>query len=627
MKILVLSVLLAFGSLTQSLAADAVSLKLNGRAAVLDNGLVTVEIDADGAVSGITANGQKLITSSSTAERGYFSFVTDETSYAELTAKKVEVIRQTDEMVELRYSNTDRLQQWSIGYIMRQGISGIYTYAMLKNTTKGGNRDNRLNEARIVWRLNPSLFNYAWVSDTRQGTMPTPSMMKNYTEEVQDATYRLSDGSIYTKYDWANFVKDDQLHGVMGDNIGIWLITPSCEWINGGVQKQELTVHATDTTPLILQMFHSMHLGADAAEFADNQEKLYGPGLIYVNSGTSHDAMVSDARQQANTEVEAWPYTWFSNDLYPLQRATVSGRIRLRSDLSPVCMQVILAQPGSNPMAQGTGYQFWTESDSDGHFTIPNVRPGTYAIHAYALSGEATGRLQTDAYTIEAGGNNLGDIVWNPDKYSETLWRIGEADHTTDGFRLSDHTRQYGLWNDSPASLTYNVGTSNPATDWYYAQSKEGTWTIKFNSNSNHSSPLHLTIATAGMAGKVKIEVKMNDDVLKSIQYANDASVYRSAVLGGRDSVVVLELPASSVRKGSNSLKLKLWNLPKNGLGGVMYDCIKLEAGTSAPTAIRTAMKGDDEETDYYDLTGRKLHENQLSKGIYIHNGRKIVVR
>ena len=618
-----------FGSQTGCLAADAVSLTLNrNNSATLTNGLVTVEIDATGAVNALTCAGRQVITSSRSSERGYFSFVSGNTSYAELTAKSVRVVTQTDEMVELLYTNTERCQEWSIGYIMRQGVSGIYTYAIVNNTHKDRKQDDRLDEARIVWRVNPDIFNYSWVSDTQQGAMPTPAQMKNYVSEVQDATYELNDGTIYTKYDWANFIKDDQLHGLMGSDLGFWLVTPATDWINGGVGKQELTVHATDTTPLVLQMFQSMHLGAGAALFEENQQKLFGPSLIYVNSGVSHDALVADAKRCASQEAASWPYTWFSNALYPKERATVSGQIRLRSDFGTTRLQVILAKPGSNPLLQGDAYQYWTETSSDGHFTIENVRPGDYTVFAYALNGAATGTLEYGDYDITEGNNNLGIINWDAPKYEETLWQIGEADHTTAGFALSDHTRQYGLWKESPAELTYTIGTSK-TSDWYYAQASQGTWTISFNNNKDFTAPLHLTIATAGAAGNVKIEVKVNSTVLKSIQYNNDAGVYRSAVLGGRDSVVVLEVPASAIRKGTNKVNLKLWNMPKNGLGGVMYDCIKLEAGplSQSPTAIRTIERTEEDDAAVYDLSGRRIAGDAVRRGLYIRNGRKIVVK
>ena len=176
--------------------------------------------------------------------------------------------------------------------------------------------------------------------------------------------------------------------------------------------------------------------------------------------------------------------------------------------------------------------------------------------------------------------------------------------------------------------LTYTIGTSK-TSDWYYAQASQGTWTISFNNNKDFTAPLHLTIATAGAAGNVKIEVKVNSTVLKSIQYNNDAGVYRSAVLGGRDSVVVLEVPASAIRKGTNKVNLKLWNMPKNGLGGVMYDCIKLEAGplSQSPTAIRTIERTEEDDAAVYDLSGRRIAGDAVRRGLYIRNGRKIVVK
>lgn len=33
--------------------------------------------------------------------------------------------------------------------------------------------------------------------------------------------------------------------------------------------------------------------------------------------------------------------------------------------------------------AWGQGYQFWTQADKKGNFTIHNVRPGTYDLYAF----------------------------------------------------------------------------------------------------------------------------------------------------------------------------------------------------------------------------------------------------
>lgn len=619
-------------------AADPVKVSYKSGATTLSNGLLTVEIAKDGSVSAITtADGKKVINPSSTAttnEKGYLSYVVIEDGVrrtGELkSTKAVRPVKESSDMVEVVYYNEDRDLKWYVGYIMRRGVKGIYVYASLNSTsaTPAG-----VEEGRFVWRLSPSLFNYCYVNDWQQASLPTVSQMKNYVEEVQDATYRLDDGTIYTKYDWATYMRDDYLHGLMGSNIGVWSITPSMEWLNGGPDKQDLTVHTTDTSPLILQMFQSQHFGTATSYFKKGKQKLFGPYLLYVNGDFTQAQMIEDAKRQMAEEVAAWPYEWFDNDLFPRERAIVSGTISLNSAFHTTKMRVVLSKPGTNPMSQGAGYQYWTETDASGNFSISNVRPGNYAVMAYALNGEATGWYESHDYNIEAGSNQLGTLVWDAPRYEGgTIFCLGTADHSTAGFCMSDRARQYGLWNEVPAELGFTIGSSNPATDWYYAQTQEGTWTINFNCDRTYTEPLHLTIATAGAArDNIKVEVKFNDNqALQSIAYKNDAGVYRSALLGGKDSTVVIEVPASHLRQGMNNLKLKLWN-KGTGLGGVMYDLIKLEAGKAVTTGIKSIRQEGDTtdggDAPVYDLFGRKQDAGRLSKGIYITKGRKFVVK
>ena len=63
------------------------------------------------------------------------------------------------------------------------------------------------------------------------------------------------------------------------------------------------------------------------------------------------------------------------------------------------------------------------------------------------------------------------------------------------------------------------------------------------------------------------------------VDLLEDGSVYRSAMLSGRDSTYVYEIPATLVKKGDNTISLNMWGVGEKGLGGILYDCIKLEAG------------------------------------------------
>ena len=574
----------------------------------LNNGLIEVTIENNGRITAIKdlTTDKEVMTSTDANQRGYFNFnyrpsqtgsVIDFGLECKSSGSIVQKGSSGDSQIELIYpmadAATESHQTWKIGYVMKAGVRGIYTYAIMD----GSSSYSELHEARYGWRVNPTIFNYAWVSDTQQGAMPTPAQIANPTETLQDATFKLNDNTIYTKYDWANFVKDDQLHGIMGDGIGAWLISPSTEWVNGGPTKQELTVHATETTPIILQTMHSRHFGAAAAVLGSSDKKMFGPCLFYVNSGLSQEAMIEDAKAKATAEVNAWPYAWFTNNddiksglaLTAAERGSVTGTVNISGTFVTDKVQVVLTQGNKKPLLDGNGYQYYTEATVGSEFTIANVRPGTYTLYVYALNGDATGTYKKENVTVNAGANDLGTISWTPDKLGVTLWRIGEADHSTKGFKLSNETRRYGLWDYVPTDLTYTIGTSTEANDWYYAQVKNGgNWKINFNNTESYTKPLKLTIATAGAARAPKLEVMLNDKLLNtngSYVFSNDAAIYRSGVLSGRDSLIVIDVPAAYMQVGQNTLNLKVSGLD-SGVGGIMYDCIKLEDGSDVSEVI-----------------------------------------
>lgn len=578
----ILFLLLATFTFAKGFAAEPVKLTFDEdkRGATLSNGLVTLHIKADGEVDLIHYAGKDIISTKNYSGSTYLSYVTDKMNNG-LKADAVSVISQSDDMVEIVYSNSreSRSLHWSVGYIMRRGLSGYYNYAtVLARETSKGKFDNGVHEARIVYRMDPEIFTYAYADEVEQREMPTPEQMKNPIKEIQDATYQVTDDRIYTKYDYATYMPVDTLHGVMGTDIGAWIISPSHEWENGGVQKQDLTVHADKGSPLLLQMYQSCHLGGVPARYERGQRKMYGPYLVYFNQGKNHAAMIADAKKQTTKETSTYPYKWFKHELFVNERGTVKGHLNLDKSFGTTKMQVVLAAPGMKPMLQGTGYQFWAETDSKGNFTIEKVRPGEYTLYAWALNGEATGTFQQDGITVKAGKNSVGNLTWKAEKYGKTLWRIGESDRTVKGYNFSNEKRQYGLFWKVPEDLTFVIGKSKEATDWYYAQAKKGKWNIEFNSDRTYSQPLRLTIATAGAAGKVKANVLVNDKNIGIMRTENDGSVYRSAILGGRDSLFVFDIEPQIIVKGKNTITLDLWGMPGNNLGGFMYDCIKLEA-------------------------------------------------
>ena len=589
------------------MAADGdVTMSVSGMTTKMSDGTWSITINSSGRVSSLQRKGTEFLASNGI----YFDYTTSEGNKG-LSPSKVTIIKNSAEHCEVLYSATSGNTIFEQGFIMRKGVPGIYSYVIATGTATSANEP--IKEARVCSRLADGMLN-GYVDWRMNGRIPSNSEMTTAEKEentIQDATYKLADGSIYTKYNWANYIERDTLHGLRDNSYyGLYNIPVSYEWINGGCDRQELTVHATSKSPITIQMLQGEHFGGQAMVLADGEKKLYGPFLICT---TYSKNPVSSARNQWVKEVAEWPYQWFENDLYPRERGTVRGHLNVTTGQRNDSVRIILAQEkGKEPIEMMHGYQFWTLTDANGDFEIKNVRPDTYNLFAYAKAGEVTDMLEQDDITVSAGDNNLGTIDWTPKKYTQMLWMIGQNDRRSSEFKYSDALRQYGLWEQVPANLTYTIGQSNEATDWYYAQTqKGGTWTVKFNLDERPAGRVYLTASLAGCSGTGStITVKVNGTQRATWKPGvNDACIYRSAINSGRHYVFTTDFINTGLKVGENTVTFTY-----SGGGskdGIMYDCIKMEAGE--------VVTGIDNVT-----IGTKTAHQPVK---YLHQGRLVIER
>ena len=589
------------------MAADGdVTMSVSGMTTKMSDGTWSITINSSGRVSSLQRKGTELLASNGI----YFDYTTSEGNKG-LSPSKVTIIKNSAEHCEVLYSATSGNTIFEQGFIMRKGVPGIYSYVIATGTATSANEP--IKEARVCSRLADGMLN-GYVDWRMNGRIPSNSEMTTAEKEentIQDATYKLADGSIYTKYNWANYIERDTLHGLRDNSYyGLYNIPVSYEWINGGCDRQELTVHATSKSPITIQMLQGEHFGGQAMVLNEGEKKLYGPFLICT---TYSKNPVSSARNQWVKEVAEWPYQWFENDLYPRERGTVRGHLNVTTGQRNDSVRIILAQEkGKEPIEMMHGYQFWTLTDANGDFEIKNVRPDTYNLFAYAKAGEVTDMLEQDDITVSAGDNNLGTIDWTPKKYTQMLWMIGQNDRRSSEFKYSDALRQYGLWEQVPANLTYTIGQSNEATDWYYAQTqKGGTWTVKFNLDERPAGRVYLTASLAGCSGTGStITVKVNGTQRATWKPGvNDACIYRSAINSGRHYVFTTDFINTGLKVGENTVTFTY-----SGGGskdGIMYDCIKMEAGE--------VVTGIDNVT-----IGTKTAHQPVK---YLHQGRLVIER
>ncbi len=622
MRFITLSVLAA--GICLGAMAQEVTVKLKSdKTCTMSNGIITLSILANGQANNMKhpSNGNVNILGSNGI---YFDYTADKNrALGTGTTITPRIVREEEDYVEVVYSasGNDALPSYDHGYILRKGESGVYTYVVVHGNSKSAAEIGPVKETRVCTRLGAT-FTDGYVDDQMQGTIPNNAeMAKAEQNQIQDATYKLEDGTIYTKYNWAQFIDNDHFHGLMNKKIGVWNIPVSYEWLNGGPMRQELTVHATSKSPITIQMLQGEHLGAASTTYMDGEHQIFGPFMIYVNDGETREERIADARKKAAELRAEWPFTWFQNEYYPLDRATVSGKINITTGQQPGNVKVVLAAPGGNLLSQGGNYMFWTLTEEDGSFSIPAVRKGSYSLYAYATTGTITDELCVDGIEVNDAETELGDIEWTPFTLEHQLWNIGENNRLADGFKCSDLPRAYEAWQWQPATLTYTVGESDPTVNWYNAQTKNGTWTVKFNLDQEYDGDAVLTASIAGVSNSPKITVAVNGKNKDAWSLTDDGSIRRSATLAGRHLVKSFSFPASELKLGENKITFTASNCKDKS--GVLYDCIKLEAGEKIVSGAEIITDSSAVPIHVYTITGLYVgkfdsYPTDLPKGIYV---------
>jgi len=493
------------------------------------------------------------------------------------------VVREQPDLIELSfYHDAADHFQYDLHYIMRAGISGVYCFLLEHHDAKAP--EAYYGQTRWGISADENLFNYHLVRDNHQG--PMPNMKVDFNDKVSDWTFRLPDSSYYSKYDYADYIEDKHVHGMAGQRsgYGMFVIQAAFEYLLGGPTKQFQNVHAG---PFLICTLNDGHFLWDNRP-SDNAitgewSKLSGPFLLYVNTGKNVKDIWDDAKKQSEKEILQWPYLWMKNAEYPLEaeRGTVSGTLRFADGAKAKQAHVILAASDIDWQAQAKGCMFFTKTDENGNFVLKNVRPGNYCMYTYGC--DVTDEFgKRDIIVAPGKTNDLGTLTWLTSNYKK-LWQIGTADRFTDGFKFSDHPRNYEVWMHVPANINYTIGKSNPAEDWYYAQTQTGIWNVLFNVNEAYKGEGIITVGIAGAAKNAQYDVFLNDEMLGKYYFGNDCSVYRSAIRGGYYQKLEVKFPAKLLKQGENKVSFKLPHCKPGG--GILYDVVKLEINDKPTTS------------------------------------------
>jgi rhamnogalacturonan endolyase len=417
-------------------------------------------------------------------------------------------------------------------YTLERGTSGFYTTA--EYTHKASYPASGFGENRFILESMNRDFDWLSVDKDRNMLMTSDDDLRKgvviHAKEQRILNSGVYANSVEHKYSYNAIMYKLTAWGWSStkDHIGVYFINPSNEYIGGGSEKLDLIDHMSGT---LLDYWTSGHYAGGAGNHIPAGEEwkhVVGPIFVYFNAlekaeeptqadldkfhasyGSGQPAVPSawnadalalwdDAVAKSKEVKAAWPYAWVSGMDYPHKdgRSTVTGQLVLDDKQAATKklphLTVGLAHPdyqssaGGYVTRYGTGttvtwphdgnyYQFWSDGSDDGKFSIANVRPGNYTLHAFADG--VLGEYAKADITVEAGKSlDLGKLTWQPVRYGKQVWEIGYPDRTADKFDKGDGAN-YWLWGWPlryadlfPNDVTYTIGKSNYHKDWFFEE-------------------------------------------------------------------------------------------------------------------------------------------------------------
>jgi len=353
-----------------------------------------------------------------------------------------------------------------IRYTIERGLSGVYTCCSFVHPESYP--ATQIGEARFCAKLAP-IFDWMSAGD---------SVNFHYPKD-----FYAGDKYVYTVNQTENPVFG---WSSVADSTGFFLINPSMEYMSGGPTKVEFAGHRdtnSEAAPCVLNYWRSSHYGGAEVSVKEGEhwEKVIGPFLLYVNSGTDYEGLFNDAKAQAEVQKAAWPYSWLKGLDYPgtKGRAKISGHIKINDPDAPLAFvncHVGLTVADSIRFGwqrDAKHYQYWTLASEDGSFEIPNVRPGRYTLVAF--TDGVLGEYNKSDVVIKAGENlNLGVLDWTPVRYGKCAFEIGVPNRTGVEFAGASMHRDPEVVLKYPAlypdDVSFRVSESDCAKDWFYMQ-------------------------------------------------------------------------------------------------------------------------------------------------------------
>ncbi|TFK41661.1 rhamnogalacturonase B [Crucibulum laeve] len=331
---------------------------------------------------------------------------------------------------------------------------------------------------------------------------------------------------------------DDQVHGVTGSNIGVYMIIPGIgyESSSGGPFMRDINNQGGDQQELYFYM-NSGHTQTESYRMG-----LHGPYALYFTTDTTF---------------------WEGLNVNGLVPKASRGRVTGRASGIPSAFSAYQAVGFSNSAAQ-----YWVRADSSGSFTTPYMKPGTYTMTLYKVELA----VASQSVSVTAGGvttSNIASSEANP----STIWQIGDFDGTPRGFLNAEaldaddsfggsiietvHPSDSRMKSWGP--VTFNVGQS--VNTFPMAIFKAiGPAKIQFSLSSSQIGARTLQIATtlAFAGGRPQVQVNSWSGPAPAAPSQPDSRGVTRGTWRGNNILYTVNIPSGVLVSGSNTITINV---------------------------------------------------------------------
>lgn len=304
-----------------------VVLSQNSSIYILDNGYVAATISkTSGEILSLKLQEKELLANGAKAPGAWFNTlggnaVTDEIVLNRGARTEVSIAGGKSLQIEMRYC-------------LAQGGHGLYAWQILKHPENFPLA--RVLSGGFQVRLNPALFDYLTVGNSRSHAIPSAKDWVAATQYLSPAARRITSGklagTLYCAWDDAATQMETPVYGFSGTKTGagLWIINPSPDYLSrgGNVVAPTGWLDPADGAPTLVNRWGG-EPGASAGISIDRGQTwshVIGPFLLYCNQGS-----FADAQAQAKLESRQWPYAWAAENASSpsLPTAGMTGQVVL----------------------------------------------------------------------------------------------------------------------------------------------------------------------------------------------------------------------------------------------------------------------------------------------------------